>query len=565
MHQEQEGVTRREFLGRAALATGAFLWGCSSSDPQWMTVSTTAPTSGSAELPSAIDPPNELGLEFSEPLDMGTVEGRVSLYVVKSGGQLTSSEPPVEVVPDSQTRRRLTLRTKNGAKLPSGNGYKLVVSKGIQSASGKTLEEDFVRYFATDYELGSGKYNIPGLGNTRSGIIVISDLHMGDARSINGKYGWFNKNRDTFVSFLSWLRQNPNVRELVVAGDVFDEWVAPMTSDTFDGASESAFVDMIAAANTPAIAAMNAIVQDGNIVVTYVPGNHDMLVQSADIQRVFPGISEARDAQGLGSYTPLDRPEVIIEHGHRYDLFNAPDMISNRSITHTNSILPPGFFVSKIATTSDLERGQSVFLREQLTNALADRSRSNYLSYWAAWQLIMEQKPVKESWDDKLIETDVDGYEDTYAIADLIPYHDSDNGPLDVNLYKKILDTWYERQAGNQVAVPISPDIAIAAGAINPVLDAQAISQYFLNGSSNKRIVVFGHTHAADLYGFLNHALRGSIYANSGTWIDSGNPGCTFVAVIPPKDSESSIETVTVYRYVDDLNITKIESGAIVV
>ncbi len=69
---------------------------------------------------------------------------------------------------------------------------------------------------------------------------------------------------------------------------------------------------------------------------------------------------------------------------------------------------------------------------------------------------------------------------------------------------------------GNQVAVPISPDIAIAAGAINPVLDAQSITQYFLNGSSSKRIVVFGHTHAADLFGFINHALRGRYMRTRG-------------------------------------------------
>ena len=539
------------------------IWGCSSSDPQRLTVKTDISTSASAELPAAIDPVSQIVLEFSEPLDMNTVDGTVTLYTVKSGGLLVSLDPAAIVIPDTQRPNQLVLRTHNGANLPSGEGYKLVVSRSIQSLSGNTMEQDFVGYFATDYNLGYRKRNIPELGNTRMVIVVISDVHMGDERSISGKYGWFNRNRNTLVNFLNYLRLNPNVRELVIAGDMFDEWVAPMTSDTFNGVSESEFVDMIVAANKSVTDAINDIITDGNIKVTYVPGNHDMLVGSVDIQRVFPGISEARDAQGLGTYTPLDRPEIIIEHGHRYDLFNAPDMISNRSITNTDSIIPPGFMVSKIATTSDLDRGQSTFLRQQIKDALGGGSESHYLSYWAAWQLIMSQKPVKENWDDKLIQTRVDGYTDTYAINDLIPYYETDNGPLDVNLYKGILDTWYDRQARNQVPVPILPEIAIAAGALNAVLDAQSITQYFLNLSSSKRIVVFGHTHDAGIFSVLNHALRGAIYANSGTWVDNGKPSCTFVAVIPPKSGEASTETVTVYQYVDDETINKIGSAAI--
>jgi hypothetical protein len=133
-----------------------------------------------------------------------------------------------------------------------------------------------------------------------------------------------------------------------------------------------------------------------------------------------------------------------------------------------------------------------------------------------------------------------------------------------VNLYKGILDTWYDRQAGNKVPVPILPEIAIAAGALNPVLDAQSITQYFLNIFSNKRIVVFGHTHSAGIFTIVNHELKGAIYANSGTWVDNGNPSCTFVAIIPQKDNEASTETVTVYQYVDDENINKIKSAAII-
>jgi hypothetical protein len=288
-----------------------------------------------------------------------------------------------------------------------------------------------------------------------------------------------------------------------------------------------------------------------------------MLVEPVDIQRVFPGISEARDTvKGLGAYTPLDHSEIVIEHGHRYDFFNAPDPISNRSITKTASITPPGLFVSKIATTSDLERGESIFYRDQIANTLGDQLQY-YLSYWAAWQLIMSQKPVKESWADKIIKTGLDGYAASYAINDLIPYYSSNSGPLDVNLYKGIVDTWYDRQTLNNVAVPILPETAIAAGALTPIMDAQSAVQYFLNTSSNKRVVVFGHTHHADLLSSLNHRLQGSVYANSGTWIDNGNPSCTFVAIIPGKEQGVVTETVAIYQYVGGTTINKIKSAVI--
>jgi len=266
--------------------------------------------------------------------------------------------------------------------------------------------------------------------------------------------------------------------------------------------------------------------------------------------------------KGLGAYTPLDHSEIVIEHGHRYDFFNAPDPISNRSITKTASITPPGLFVSKIATTSDLERGESIFYRDQIANTLGDQLQY-YLSYWAAWQLIMSQKPVKESWADKIIKTGLDGYAASYAINDLIPYYSSNSGPLDVNLYKGIVDTWYDRQTLNNVAVPILPETAIAAGALTPIMDAQSAVQYFLNTSSNKRVVVFGHTHHADLLSSLNHRLQGSVYANSGTWIDNGNPSCTFVAIIPGKEQGVVTETVAIYQYVGGTTINKIKSAVI--
>ena len=189
-------------------ATILSVWGCSSSSsssshPQPLTVKTNIQTSDSAGNPSAVDPANSIILEFSEPLDMNTIEGKVSLHIVKAGGRLVSAYPPVEIISDSQEPKQIVIRTKNGTNFLSGEEYKLVVSMDVQSIDGNALKQDFVGYFATDYKFDYGSDNIPELGNDRLMIIIISDIHMGDLRSKTGGYGWFNKNSAKLVNFLN--------------------------------------------------------------------------------------------------------------------------------------------------------------------------------------------------------------------------------------------------------------------------------------------------------------------------------------------------------------------------
>ena len=536
--------------------------GCTSNNEQKpMTVNASISMSDKSDTPTVIDTTNTILLEFSEILDMDTVENGVKLYKVKSTGDFI--EIPCKIIIDKSIPRYLIINTNSGTNLPEGEEYKLTVSSSIKSNIGLSLTQDYEGYFSTGYSFNLKSNGMAELNNTRTLIICISDIHLGDKRSIDNGYGWFYKNQDALVKFLTVVRQAPHVKELVIAGDMFDEWVAPMDATTFDGKNQSEFVDLIAAANLEVLAAFNNIINDGQVKVTYVPGNHDMLVTSADIQRILPGINEARDTQGLGAYTPDGRSEIIIEHGHRYDFYNAPDPISNRTVTNTTSILPPGFFVTKIATTSDLEKNLPTGEVPQDSYDSLDQSQQHYFYYWGAWRIVMAKKPVKDSWDDKIIKTGIDGYTDSYAINDLIPHHTGNNGPLDVNLYKGIQDTWDDRQTANNVPVHIWTTTAITAGAIDLVLDAQAVSQYFLNPDSNKRIVVFGHTHKALIYPFANLKLQKTVYANSGTWVDKGDPTMTFVVIIPQKSSESTTEYITTYQYSQSGTITKLDSSVI--
>jgi len=55
-------------------------------------------------------------------------------------------------------------------------------------------------------------------------VVCISDIHLG----ANDTYSEITKNREPLVSFLNQVRASPNVKELVIAGDLIDEWFIPM-------------------------------------------------------------------------------------------------------------------------------------------------------------------------------------------------------------------------------------------------------------------------------------------------------------------------------------------------
>ena len=60
--------------------------------------------------------------------------------------------------------------------------------------------------------------------------IFTSDIHMGTAESIEGDhpYGWLRKDRvDLLAEFLNELAVDDSLSELVIGGDLFDEWVEP--------------------------------------------------------------------------------------------------------------------------------------------------------------------------------------------------------------------------------------------------------------------------------------------------------------------------------------------------
>ena len=401
----------------------------------------------------------------------------------------------------------------------------------------------------------SGAFN--NGGNERNMIVVMSDLRLGADLT----YAECNKNLGSLEKLLKQIQAAPNVRELVIAGDMFDEWFVPANVDTYQGKDQTAFVKRIAATNKGVFDAINNIIQEKKILVTYVPGNHDLTITAANVESVLPGINQARDnEQGLGTYLPADCPKIAIEHGHRYNFFCAPDPISNQDIA-PGTILPPGYFYTRIAVLYVMQKPLTpadtppVVTRDPSGTA----SQSLLYTYWYVWSKALSTYPIANKFDEKIIVTNVNGFKGNYAVNDIIPYQTTPGGVIDVRFYKGIQDSWTERQTRNHVAIPIPVSQAIANSGKASESEFQATNQYFLNPNSDKRIVIFGHTHDPKILASTNLTGQKCIYANSGTWIDHNTVAPTtmsFVVITPQNANVSSQTYVKLYNFENEVITT---------
>ena len=228
--------------------------------------------------------------------------------------------------------------------------------------------------------------------------------------------------------------------------------------------------------------------------------------------------------------------------------------------------MPPGYFFTRIATLHVIQKCKTAgdTMRVVTPNVSGDESQNLAFVYWNVWKGLMTELPVENKFSYKIIVTNIDGFTSTYSINDLMPYQLTAGGFIDVNLYKGIQDKWNERQILNHVPINIPANEAIAKAASNDETDNQAVVQYFMNPNSNKRIVVFGHTHGPKIISSLNYRGQKSIYANSGTWIDH-NPDRTtmnFVVITPQNADVSSQTYVKLYNFEGEV-VTKMAEDSL--
>ncbi len=313
----------------------------------------------------------------------------------------------------------------------------------------------------------------------RNLIVVISDMHLG----ADLDYAECKDNLPSLEKLLKQIKASANVSELVIAGDLLDEWFVPAPINTYQGKDQTDFVKRIAATNKGVFDVFNSIIQEGKIVVTYVPGNHDLTISEENVELILPGIKQVRDdVLGLGTYSPVGYPQIAIEHGHRYNFFCAPDPFSNQDIA-PGTIMPPGYFFTRIAALYVSQgfppAGDTVPVVTQ--NTSGDESQNLLFEYWKLWDWTLNTFTIENKFDEKIIVTNVDGLTGSFSVNDVLPYQTTPGGFIDVNLYNGIQDSWLQRQAHNHVPVNIPAEQAIAGSATASELDSQAKTQYFLN------------------------------------------------------------------------------------
>jgi UDP-2,3-diacylglucosamine pyrophosphatase LpxH len=350
----------------------------------------------------------------------------------------------------------------------------------------------------------------------RTKRIFISDIHMGDDRSMSGDhpYCWFMKNVDTLAGFLEEQRKAPDVKEVVILGDLFDDWVIPT-----DIKPLTSFNNICSNKNNEKIiASMRALAADPDVKLAYVPGNHDMCMHNADmaqtrwfVETVFPGIRYICDSQGpVGTY---NLGTIAAEHGHKYALFNAP--WKNPDF---DCFLPLGYFISRLVAYKVSKEGTEEDPRKILINFLKNvfSDRAGIIEDMLA--AIAEDANLAPDGDINL--NGITGYPASKKIKQI------------GKDYRNLIQSWKKSPEKVNIMTAIAGDAEDLSLAASDV--------YFNHLSNNTNIVIFGHTHVPTMVphgidpseNFSNHDGETpwlNIYANCGTWVDKSESGCTYV------------------------------------
>ena len=340
--------------------------------------------------------------------------------------------------------------------------------------------------------LDLGKKSYASTGD-RSVRIFVSDLHL----NVDAPYSWLRGNVDPLARFLNLLKAREDVAELVILGDFLDDWVVPA-----EECPKNLAEILEAGMNEPVVSALQELCENSPIAVTYVTGNHDLLSFESSAKETilgyFPHMTIISNEPGLGAYA-LDYG-LWAEHGHRYALFNAPDVWS-RAGGH----LPLGYFISRLSASQSVASGQKLTSPEILQKALESSKKrlpptgEKLISavFWtvAAWA-------GKRPWD-RFVMNGVDGWGEDPTLAEV----DS--------LYQDIYHEWSKRQDIVPPGMALADEFTLEGAALLLLRMPNFIQHQY---PFTPQIVIFGHTHKAVLRKDFG-PTRG-VYANTGTWID---------------------------------------------
>jgi hypothetical protein len=376
--------------------------------------------------------------------------------------------------------------------------------------------------------------------NARTKRIFISDLHMGNEKSYKPggnlyPYVWLYPPRtDMLADFLKTILESDDVMELIILGDLFDQWVCPTEFNPPTYESVAA-----ATQNLRIIDMLKQIDNHNEIGLYYVLGNHDMLLDKQFLTSLFPNIHYIDPDSNYWSRLQVDG--ITAEHGNMFTMFCSPDTWS-----HPGSHLPLGFFISRVVAHKNAVTGDGTNFLDILAHFISD--------------LFKDPELAKDVFEAIAQDSGLD-------LSSMIQMNNLDNFPSQLSvqqvsdIYGKLLVTW-----GKNTPTGLNSLDGVICEMIGLAQAAEKV--YFQDNKSS--IVIFGHTHKYMLDGYLLEAKFPDsvsellpckyIYANSGTWINS-HPYCTYVETEIKDDKHY----VRLYQYTDSGQKTKLKEKFIMV
>jgi UDP-2,3-diacylglucosamine pyrophosphatase LpxH len=319
--------------------------------------------------------------------------------------------------------------------------------------------------------------------------VFVSDVHMSPGWSLgkDGCYDWFDKKEaDAFARFLATQTADETVQEVILLGDLMDDWVYPIESQPprYEKIANALHIVSIME-NLRELARKKK--------VTYVMGNHDMTLGEPRFdsfrQAAFDGITF------VGSYDTDDG--IRAEHGHQYTMYNAVD---------PKHEVPLGHYISRLAATVS-ERKNHFYISADIENRFPSTGNYNL----SAAGLIR----------DPLVNAPL-----TY-LADEIGSVDDNTGITTVN--GGIITLGEVRQQYAKVGIDWVESHGLLGGIRSAWREAVGLDgvAYEKALKLGKKVIIFGHTHKKENTYLMPPgpvvapgpaANAFAVYANCGAW-----------------------------------------------
>jgi len=308
-----------------------------------------------------------------------------------------------------------------------------------------------------------------------------------------GRYDWFDtEEADNFARFLASLNNDASIHEVILLGDIMDDWVYPVD------VQPPHYQQIVSAAHIVPIME-NLWTLSENRPVVYVRGNHDMSITDDELSdfraTFFPDIV-FRDF-----YETADG--IYAEHGHKYVMYNAPD-------PNPENTLPLGHYISRLAATIEARKGTRC-RQSEVTKDLFPVGKAVANTHTLAGDPLVDL-PLS------YLAGQLDGVNDATPIVTV------DGGSITLGEVREMYENLSHEWAEEHGALDPLHSIWMEAEGFWGLVQQIAIEK-------NKKVIIFGHTHKKEnCYLGTPDALTGeisdpyAIYANCGSWCSHNDP-----------------------------------------